>query len=57
MIRVRLSDHAVEKVVDLKNFVTTGAYRSWFSLAPDGSPISLRDAGTTDVYSVDWEEP
>ncbi|HEX8895401.1 MAG TPA: protein kinase [Terriglobales bacterium] len=57
VIRVRLSDHAVEKVVDLKNFVTTGAYRSWFSLAPDGSPISLRDAGTTDVYSLDWEEP
>ena len=57
VIRVRLRDHAVEKVVDLRNFVTTGYYRYWFSLAPDGSPITLRDAGTTDVYSLDWEEP
>jgi serine/threonine protein kinase/Tol biopolymer transport system component len=55
LLRVRLSDHAVEKAVDLKNFVTTGTYGNWFSLAPDGSPISLRYAGTTDVYSLDWE--
>lgn len=57
LLRVRISDHQIERAVDLKNFVMTGAYRSWFSLAPDGSPISLRDAGTTDVYSLDWEEP
>jgi len=57
LLRVRLSNHTVEKAVDLKSFVTTGTYGNWFALAPDGSPISLRDAGTTDVYSLDWEEP
>ena len=57
LLRVRISDHQIERAVDLKNFVMTGAYGSWFSLAPDGSPIALRDAGTSDVYSLDWEEP
>ena len=57
IIRIRLSDHAVEKIADLKNFVMSGTYGSWLSLAPDGSPLLLRDVGTTDVYSLDWEEP
>ena len=57
IIRVRLSDHAIEKVADLKNFIMSGTYSSWLSVAPDGSPLLLRDAGTTDVYSLDWEEP
>jgi hypothetical protein len=43
--------------VDLKNFVTVGFYGSWFAVAPDDSPIMLRNAGTQDVYALDWEEP
>ena len=27
------------------------------ALAPDDSPLLLRDAGTSDVYALDWEEP
>jgi Tol biopolymer transport system component len=57
IIRVRLSDHAIEKVADPKNFIMSGTYSSWLSVVPDGSPLLLRDAGTTDVYSLDWEEP
>ncbi len=57
VIRIRLSDHKTERVVDLKNFVTVGYYNQWFALAPDDSPIMLRNAGTQDVYSLDWEEP
>jgi eukaryotic-like serine/threonine-protein kinase len=57
VIRIRLSDHKTERVVDLKNFAPVGYYGQWFALAPDDSPIMLRNAGTQDVYSLDWEEP
>ena len=57
IIRIRLSDHKTERVVDLKNFATAGYYGAWFAVAPDDSPIMLRNAGTQDVYALDWEEP
>ncbi len=57
IIRIRLSDHKTERVVDLKNFATAGFYGAWFAVAPDDSPIMLRNAGTQDVYALDWEEP
>ena len=57
IIRIRLSDHKTERVVDLKNFATAGFFGQWFAVAPDDSPIMLRNAGTQDVYALDWEEP
>jgi eukaryotic-like serine/threonine-protein kinase len=57
IVRIRLSDHKTERVVDLKNFATTGFFGQWFAVAPDDSPIMLRNAGTQDVYALDWEEP
>ncbi len=53
--RIRISDHKVEQVANLNNFVTTGRYGGSLALAPDDSPLLLRDAGTQDVYAVDWE--
>jgi eukaryotic-like serine/threonine-protein kinase len=57
VLRIRTSDHTTEHVVDLNNFTTTGRYRGALALAPDDSPLLLRDAGTQDVYSLDWETP
>ncbi len=57
VIRIRLSDHKTDRVVDLKNFAPVGYYGQWYAVAPDDSPIMLRNAGTQDVYSLDWEEP
>jgi eukaryotic-like serine/threonine-protein kinase len=57
VLKIRLSDHKVERIVDLKNVVTTGRYGFWLAVAPDDSPLLLRDAGTYDVYSLDWVEP
>jgi hypothetical protein len=57
VVRIRVRDHRIEQVVDLKNFITTGRYGGWLALAPDDSPLLLRDAGTQDVYSLDWEAP
>ena len=57
VVRIRISDQKQEQVVDLKNFETTGRYGGSLALAPDDSPLLLRDTGSQDVYSVDWETP
>ena len=57
VVRVRLGDGKTERAVDLKNFVLAGLWSSGLALAPDDSPLLLRDAGTQDVYALDWEEP
>ena len=57
VMRIRISDRKQEQVVDLKNFATTGRYGGSLALAPDDSPLLLRDTGSQDVYSVDWETP
>jgi Tol biopolymer transport system component len=57
VIRIRVSDHKIEQVVDVKNFALTGRYGGCLALTPDDSPLLLRDTGTQDVYSVDWIAP
>lgn len=57
VLRIRMNDHKSEQVADLKNFLTTGQHGGALALAPDDSPLLLRDAGTQDVYALDWEAP
>jgi serine/threonine protein kinase/Tol biopolymer transport system component len=58
VLKIHLSDGKTERVADLKDFVYTGHFiDGWLSLAPDDSPLLFRDAGTSDVYALDWEEP
>jgi serine/threonine protein kinase/dipeptidyl aminopeptidase/acylaminoacyl peptidase len=55
--KVRLSDHHVELTVTPKSFVGTGHWGTSLSLAPDDSLLLMRNAGSYDVYALDWEEP
>ncbi len=57
VLRTRISDRKTEQVADLKSFPLGGRYGGWLTLAPDGSPLLLRDAGTQDIYALDWETP
>jgi eukaryotic-like serine/threonine-protein kinase len=57
VLRTRIADHKTEQVADLKNVVITGRFGGGLSLAPDGSPLLLRDTGTQDIYALDWELP
>ncbi len=57
VLRIRISDRKAEQVVDLKNFISVGSYGTALALASDDSPLLLRDAGTQDVYALDWEAP
>ena len=53
ILRIRISDHKLEKIADLKSFIPSGRSGAWLGLGPDDSPLMLRDAGTQDVYSLD----
>ena len=55
--RVRISDGTIETVHDLKGFSATGIWGDSLTLAPDDSPLLLRNTGTHDVYSLDVKEP
>ena len=57
VIRIRISDGKRETVLDLKDIGLTGRWGHSIAIAPDDSPLLLREAGTQDVYSLDWEEP
>jgi Tol biopolymer transport system component len=55
VVRIRISDKKAEQVLDLKNFATAGRYGGTVALTPDDSVLLLRNTGSQDVYSVDWE--
>jgi eukaryotic-like serine/threonine-protein kinase len=57
VLRVRISDRAVEQVSDLTNLPSVGNVGPWLGLAPGDSPLVLKDTGFQDIYSLDWTEP
>jgi hypothetical protein len=56
VFRVRASDGVEEEVAELP-FKAAGSYGAWTGVAPDGSPLALRDRGRTDVYALTVEYP
>ena len=57
VVKLRISDGKIERVVDLKNFALAGQFGGSLAITLDDSPLLLRNAGTQDVYALDWEEP
>jgi eukaryotic-like serine/threonine-protein kinase len=68
VMRVHISDHKVETVADLKHFrvtgywsvplppqITAGRGGDWLGMAPDDSPLLLRDTGTQEIYALEWQ--
>ena len=52
--RVRVADHKLERLFSLKNVRLAAG---WTGLAPDDSPLVLRDVGTQEIYALDWQLP
>ena len=48
-------DRTVEVVANTKGFVR--ANFNWFGLAPDDSPLVLRDVGSNEIYALDLDAP
>jgi serine/threonine protein kinase/Tol biopolymer transport system component len=56
--RVHIADRRVEMIVDARDMdVAIGALGQWTGVDPDGSPMFLLNAGTHDIYALDWEAP
>lgn len=55
---MRISDHRVEKLATLKEIQRpSNLAGSWVGLAPDDSPLFLRDLSVQEIYARDWEAP
>lgn len=55
LFRIRISDGRLEQLVSLKDDRLNPG--NWVGLAPDDSPLLLRDTGAQDIYALDWEAP
>ncbi len=55
---VRIADGKVEEIASLKDLRQTGFRGAiWTGLAPDDSPLVLRDTGTQEIYALDLQTP
>lgn len=57
VLKIRASDGKMDRLLDLKELRLTGRFGLSLSFAADDSPLLLRNTGTHDVYSLDWQEP
>jgi Tol biopolymer transport system component len=58
VFRLRISDHKLERVRNLEGFRRAQSAISnwpWMGLAPDDSPLLVRDISTQEIYALDWE--
>jgi Tol biopolymer transport system component len=56
--RVEIPSGQVTRVVGLKNLRRFfSPWGEWSGLAPDGSPLLVRDISTQEIYALDWKLP
>jgi eukaryotic-like serine/threonine-protein kinase len=54
--RVQVSDGKLERIFSLKGFQAAGGeFGNWSGLAPDESPLLVRDVSIQEIYALDWE--
>src|SRR4029077_12510000 len=54
--RIRISDRKLERLVSLKGVRRFwGELGQWTGLAPDDSPLLVRDTSSQEVYALDWQ--
>ena len=53
--RVRIRDRKLERIANLDGIRVAGW--GWFAAAPNNSFVTARDAGTEEIYALDWEAP
>jgi len=60
LVRVNIATHKKERVLGLKDIPRVSLSISsspWNGVAPDGSPLIMRDVGNREVYSLELELP
>jgi serine/threonine protein kinase/Tol biopolymer transport system component len=54
--RVQVPDGKLERLFSLDGFQpASGPFGIWSGLAPDGTPLVVRDASIQEIYALDWE--
>jgi len=54
--RIRISDHRLERLFSLKGVQRFwGELGEWTGLAPDDSPLLVRDTSSQEIYALDWQ--
>jgi hypothetical protein len=54
--RVQVSNRKRERLASITNIRRTGTFL-WTGLAPDDSPLLLRDVGREEIYALEWAVP
>ena len=57
VFRVGIRDRKVEQMVTVKGLQLTGYWGLWLGLAPDDSPLLLKDTGSQEIVALDWQTP
>ncbi|MCG3161175.1 MAG: Serine/threonine-protein kinase PknD [Acidobacteria bacterium] len=58
LLRVRISDRKIEQWASMKDLrIAPSAFGRWMGLAPDDSPMMMRDVGAQDIYALEWQVP
>jgi Tol biopolymer transport system component len=58
ILRVSMGDRHVEPIAMPPSIdAAQGLLGEWIGSTPDGAPLVLLDAGTHDIYALDWDAP
>jgi serine/threonine protein kinase/Tol biopolymer transport system component len=57
--RMDIKSHRVETIASLSEVKrpASASFGAWTGLAPDDSPLALRDISTYEIYALDWQLP
>jgi Tol biopolymer transport system component len=56
VLRIRINDRKIEQWASRKDIrIAPSAFVRWMGLAPDDSPMMLRDVGAQDIYALEWQ--
>jgi Tol biopolymer transport system component len=56
--RITLADRRIETIASIVDRPrAVGVTGQWLGAAPDGSPLILLEAGTHEIYALDWDAP
>jgi hypothetical protein len=57
--RLEVKTQHAERVASLASVKrpTSQSFGAWTGLAPDDSPLALRDISSYEIYSFDWQRP
>jgi hypothetical protein len=58
ILRVSTADRHLESVATAPSIdAASGLLGEWIGSMPDGRPLALLDAGSHDIYALDWDAP